>query len=94
VRAYRERVLRQAEEQRAVLDMAPEELARLAENYASRQSMHPIGSAEEMRSLFEDAGFELQSFYGAPLASAAREVGSVPTMPSGEEYLHIVAIRR
>ena len=69
-------------------------LGRAAENYASRQAIFPLASEEELRELFEGGGFEVEALTLDAVAPAARLPVSVPTVPSGERYARLIAVRR
>lgn len=93
-RAYRERVLEAAQSFDGALPMTAAELAAGAEAYAARQFIYPLRSADELRALFEQGGFAIEHLSSAPLAPAARQPVNVPTMPSGDDYAHVIAVRR
>jgi SAM-dependent methyltransferase len=69
-------------------------LGRSAEIYAGRQAIFPLASAEELRALFEEGGFEVEALTLDAVAPAARLAVSVPTVPSGERYARLIAVRR
>jgi SAM-dependent methyltransferase len=67
------------------------ELAREAETYMTRRRTYPIRSREEIRSLFEGAGFVLDSLTCGPVTSGVRHDVSGPTTPGSADYARIVA---
>ena len=69
-------------------------LGRAAEAYAQRQAIFPLGSTEELRSLFERAGFDIEHLTAAPMALAAQQQVDAPTVPGADLYLHFSAVRR
>jgi len=69
-------------------------LGRAAETYAGRQAIFPLGSAEELRALFEQGGFDIAELSLSAIAPAARQSFSVPTVPSGDAYAQLIAARR
>ena len=75
------------------LPIDPLELQREAARYASRQTVHPVRSAEEVRALFEDAGFRVEHLGCEPVASAERNPISAPTVPGAADYARVIAIR-
>jgi SAM-dependent methyltransferase len=94
VRAYHERVVQAANATARALPMSAAELAGAAETYASRQFIYPLQSADELRALFEHGGFAIEHLSTRPLAQEARLPVNVPTMPSGDDYAHLIAARR
>jgi SAM-dependent methyltransferase len=93
-RAYRERALRAASSREHDLPMSATALASAADDYASRQTIYPLQTAGELRALFEAAGFAIEHLSVAPLQAAARAGINVPTMPSADDYAHLIAVRR
>lgn len=69
-------------------------LGRAAESYASRQTIFPLGTAAELRALFEAAGFELEQLSIATIAPVARREVDAPTVPGGDDYAQLIAVRR
>ncbi len=92
-RRFRETVLREAENWRDVLGVAPEELADLAETYTERLRVHPVRSREELVNLFEDGGFTVEHFDSGGVAGRVDEPLSGPTAPGNADYARIVASR-
>lgn len=69
-------------------------LARAAEKYAARQAIFPLRSTTELRTLFERAGFGIEQLSIATIAPAARQEVDAPTVPGGNDYAQIIAVRR
>lgn len=88
--AYRARV----EEAAQARGLRIERLGRAAEVYATRQAMFPLGSAMEFDALLRGADFEVERMTVAPLASAVQQQVSAPTVPSGDDYALLIAVRR
>lgn len=88
--AFRNRV----EEAAKARGLAVPRLGRAAEVYAGRQAIFPLASADELRALFEEGGFDVESLTLDAVAPAARLAVSVPTVPSGERYARLIAVRR
>lgn len=88
--AYRARV-EDAAKERAL--QVPR-LGKAAETYASRQAIFPLGSAAELRALFEGAGFDIEQLSVATLPAAVRQQLSAPTVPGGDSYALLIAVRR
>jgi SAM-dependent methyltransferase len=70
-----------------------DELTRMARDFAARMGGWTLRSAEEIRSLFEDAGFDVESSSIGPVE--ARNDGRVsgPTTPGGARYVCVLARR-
>jgi SAM-dependent methyltransferase len=66
------------------------ELARETEAYTLRQSAWPVRSAEEVRALFERAGFAYVKVEVAPMPGAA-PAATAPTLAGGAPYARVVA---
>lgn len=92
-RTFSATVLRQAEAMRETVAVDPQELAQQARIYAGRQAAYPVKSLEEIRGLFEHAGFSVEYLACAPVAAGARNAVSGPTTPGSAEYACIVARR-
>jgi SAM-dependent methyltransferase len=88
--AYRTRV----EEAAQARGLQVAGLGRAAETYAQRQAIFPLTSAEDLRSLFERAGFDIQHLTAAPMATAAQQPVNAPTVPGADLYAHLIAVRR
>ena len=69
-------------------------LGRAAEAYAGRQAVYPLGSAQELRALFEEGGFDIESLTQSVIDPDRRQAFNVPTVPSGDSYAQLVAVRR
>jgi SAM-dependent methyltransferase len=69
-------------------------LGRAAEVYAGKQAIFPLQSAATLRGLFEQGGFAIEELSLAAIAPAARQAFSVPTVPSGDTYAQLIAVRR
>ncbi|MGH8686922.1 MAG: methyltransferase domain-containing protein [Burkholderiales bacterium] len=69
-------------------------LGRAAEKYADRQAVFPLGSARELRELFEGACFAIEQLTVGPIENSPQPGFSVPTMPGGDDYARLIAIRR
>lgn len=87
--AYRARV----EEAAMAHALQVPRLGKAAETYAGRQTIFPLGSAAELRDLFERAGFGIEHLSVATLPVAARQQVSAPTVPGGDSYAQLVAVR-
>ena len=94
VRAFRDAVRARARAFGPALGVDPDALALDAENYARRQHFHPVRSAEEIRTLFEQAGFLVDHLSVAPIAHGAQSGVSGPTVPGTANYLSVIAKRR
>ncbi len=92
-RAFQAKVLAAATALRGTLEVDPARLADDAGIYARRNRTWPIQSQEEIRELFERAGFEVDRLTCAPLVSTSPGAGA-PTVLGGAEYVQIVATRR
>ena len=64
-----------------------------ARQYAARQISWPVRSLEEVRTLFESAGFHVEQLSAGPM-DAPRDALNVPTIAGGADYARIVAIKR
>ena len=68
------------------------ELAGEAQGYASRQAHWPVRSAEELRRLFETAGFRVRHLSSAPMAGERGATSlNVPTVPGSADYAMLIA---
>jgi SAM-dependent methyltransferase len=94
VRAYAETVRAKGVAFGPKLGIDPGELARDAETYALEQRFYPVRSAEELRALFEDAGFRVDTLECGPLMQRAQDSTERPTVPGTADYLRIIATRR
>lgn len=75
------------------LPLEASQLAREADEYAARRRVHPVRTVEEVRELFANAGFGPLRLHSAPVTIRAPSQASGPTIPTGGEYLHIIAQR-
>lgn len=92
--AFLERVRQAAGPVRHLLDLEPGELASAAQAYATKQGVYTLRSLDEVRDLFEGAGFALDSLHCERISTGARHPVDAPTVPGSDEYVHIVATRR
>jgi SAM-dependent methyltransferase len=69
-------------------------LGRAAEAYAQRQAIFPLSSTEDLRLLFDRAGFNIEHLTAAPMAVTAQQQVNAPTVPSADLYAHLIAARR
>lgn len=69
-------------------------LGRAAEAYAGRRAIFPLQSAENLRTLFEEGGFDIASLTLSVIDPARRQAFNVPTVPSGDSYAQLIAVRR
>ncbi len=86
-------VAREAEQAGHQLKVAPAELARMAAEYAARQSGYSVTRIEEVAELFETAGFSLAHLTSAVLAPSAGARLGGPTTPGGVEFACVIAER-
>jgi SAM-dependent methyltransferase len=94
VRAYCDTVRAKALAFGPSLGIDPDDLARDAERYALEQRFYPLRSAEELRGLFEEAGFLVDELACGPISHGAQDHVVGPTVPGTAEYLRIIATRR
>lgn len=94
VRAFADAVRARARAFGPALGVDPDALARDAGNYARRQHFHPVRSCDEVRTLFEQAGFLVDHLSLAPIAHGAQTGVSGPTVPGSADYLRVIATRR
>jgi hypothetical protein len=73
------------------LDIDTEALDALVQGYLAQRAVYPIGSCEELGSLFEAAGLRVTALSLEPLAASGLPSG--PTLRGGAEYAKIVATR-
>ena len=85
--------LKRATEMRSILDIEPEEALRGAQRTVSQRRTYSTTSLEEIRPLFEQAGFIMKHLSFVPLiAGADPEVSGLGTSGS-TNYAHIIAVR-
>ena len=85
--------LKRAREMRGVLDIEPEEALRGAQRTASQRRRYSVTSPEEIRSLFEQAGFTMKRLSFVPLIAGGDSEVSGPGTSRSANYAHIIAIR-
>lgn len=68
-------------------------LEREAARYAAHQGAWPLRSLDEIRALFESAGFTLSELVTSTVSGAHGRV-SGPTTPGAAQYAHILAIKQ
>lgn len=77
------------------LDVA--ELARQAGEYAERHHTYSLRSLDDLRVLFEGAGFRIEHLSAAPVAGGNRQhgngQGSGPSVRGDAEYAKVIARR-
>lgn len=88
--AYRARV----EEAAKAIGLQVVGLGRAAEAYARRQAIFPLGSAQELRALFERAGFGIEHLSIAKLAPSLQQLVDAPMVPEGDTHAQLIAVRR
>jgi hypothetical protein len=86
--------LREATASKTALPAAPQEIAARAAGYAARHFTYSIGSAAEVRDLFERCGFSVDTLFSGSVAEGNRQASSGPSVRSHADYAKIVAIRR
>jgi SAM-dependent methyltransferase len=91
--AFADEVLRKAQSMRTHIDIEPQQLADEARIYAARQSAYPVKSQQEIRELFEHAGFHVERLVCKPVSGHASTAVSGPTTPGNAEYACIAARR-
>lgn len=84
----------QAQNIAAALAIEPRELVQAAEIYAATQALHPVRSHEEMRNLFEYAGFGIEQLIGGPNEAGTVQEDSGPAIPAKADYVRIIANRK
>ena len=88
-------VMKRATEMRGALDIEPEEVLRGAQRTVSQRRSYSVTSIEEIRSLFEQAGFVMKRLSSVPLiAGADPEVSGPGTSRSANYDAHIIAVRQ
>ena len=85
--------LKRATEMRSVLDIEPEEALRGAQRTASKRRGYPITSIEEIRSLFEQAGFTMQRLFSALLTAGVDSEVNGPGTSGSTNHAYIIAVR-
>jgi SAM-dependent methyltransferase len=87
----RDAVLSRAEQFAGKLDVEHEILGQMAEAYSARHKVHPVRSCEEVRDMFESAGFEMEQLDLLQTGKSDEKPVSGPTMLDGSHYACIVA---
>ena len=86
-------VMKRATEMRGVLGIEPEEALRGAQRTVSQRRSYSMTSLEEVRSLFEQAGFTIKRLSFVPLIAGGDSEVSGPGTSRSANYAHIIAIR-
>ena len=89
--AFRANVVRKAAAMRGRLDLEPEELGRLAADYAAHHHANPLRSEEEARRMFESGGLRVERLEEVAVGKAVDDAVSGPTTLEGARYACIVA---
>ena len=92
-RAFSAAVLRKAETMREIIDVDPRQLADEARIYATRQRAWPVKSQDDIRQLFECAGFQVVQLTCTPVTAGANDTVRGPTTPGSADYACIIARR-
>jgi SAM-dependent methyltransferase len=92
--AFCSAVLKRATELRSVLDIEPEEALRGAQRTVSQRRRYSVTSIDEIRSLFEQAGFTVQRLSLAHLSTGVDSQVSGPGTSGSAHYAHIIAVRK
>jgi SAM-dependent methyltransferase len=85
--------LKRATEMRGALDIEPEEALRGAQITVSQRRFYSVTSLEEIRSLFEQAGFTMQRQFSVLLVAEVNSEVSGPGTSRSANYAHIIALR-
>lgn len=93
-RALRDAILRAPQELKDRLGIGAEELARYADDYATRRRPYPVRSREDFVRLFEEGGFTVEYLDCAPVAAPPGVQVGGPTTLDGSEYAQIIARRQ
>jgi hypothetical protein len=91
--ALRNAVRDRAQQYAGNLDLDPDGLARLADAFAARMRVHPVRSLQEIRTMFENGGFELEHLSSAPLPGDDPSPLTGPTVCRSANYALIIARR-
>jgi len=86
-------VLKRAREKRGVLDIDPEEALRGAQRTASQRRGYSVTSVEEIRPLFEQAGFTMQRLFSALLSTGVDPELTGRGTSGSANYAYIIAVR-
>ena len=90
--AFRTTVLERARSLPGATRTDPLELSHAAEIYVSRRRTYAVQSREQILTLFEGAGFRVDSLSHGPVVTDVRRELSGPTTPGSADYARIVAI--
>lgn len=90
---FREIVRREASLRAAEFDIGLDALDALVAGYLAQRAVYPIGSCEELASLFETNGFRVTALNLEPLKTIGSGKPSGPTLRGGAEYAKILAAR-
>jgi SAM-dependent methyltransferase len=95
VSAFRNTVSRLSHERAGLPGISDDVLLHAAELYASTVTAWPVRSSEDIRNLFEDAGFRIDQLACVHAGSASNVKGPAtgPTAPADARYVHVVASR-
>jgi len=85
--------LKRATEMRGVLDIEPEEAFSGAQRTASQRRFYSTTSLEEIRSLFEQAGFTMKRLFSALSSTGVDSEVSAPATSGSANYAHIISVR-
>jgi SAM-dependent methyltransferase len=86
-------VHRRAQNVGALPGIETEEILRMARDYAARMRGWTVHSAEEIRSLFEAAGFDIEVLSTGRVEARNGHRLSGPTIPGGAQYVRVMARR-
>src|SRR5262249_788438 len=70
-----------------------EEISRLAERYAARHFTYAMGSASEVRELFETNGFRVDALLEGSVAEGNRQAAAGASVRRGAGYAEVVGVR-
>ncbi len=93
-RAFGTAVLRKAEAMTEIVGVEPRQLAEEARIYAGKQKAYPVRSAEEIRALFEQAGFTVEQLKCTAVTAGESGGVSGPTTPGSADYACVIARRK
>jgi SAM-dependent methyltransferase len=85
--------LKRATELRGILRVEPGEILRGAQRTVRQRRSYSVTSLEEIRSLFEQAGFTMQRLFASPLIAPVDLGVNGPGTSRSTNYAHIIAIR-
>jgi SAM-dependent methyltransferase len=93
-RAFRAAVEVRAAELAGLLQSSVDNVMRQAERYLDTRYGYPVRSVEELRALFEGAGFALEHLESVAIPGNQREIGGPGLRNAKVRYAHIIATRR